>query len=115
MAGCSGNQVRYSDPVEILFDNFWINDDLLQIQVESGSSENIPFTMRKDTSCAKAKEMIDTRLNSLYPSMKGLSYRVNIYKTMYHKKMDCQLVVHISMPGLRKKITQGVSENTGTH
>lgn len=101
---CIGPQVKYSDPIEALYDNYWIDDNTLQIQVEYTSPENMPYTMRKEKACNKAKELIDTHLYTLYPSIQGMSYRKYIYKTMYHNKTDCRLIVHIAMENLRNKL-----------
>jgi hypothetical protein len=101
---CASNQVKYTDPVEMLYDNFWINENTLQIQVEYSSPEIMPYTMRRESSCGKAKELIDARLYALYPSIKTMAYKINIYKTMYHKKADCRLVVHVSMPELKNTL-----------
>lgn len=101
---CAGDQIKYSDPVEALYDNFWVDENTLQIQVEYNSPETAPYTMRRESSCARAREMVDARLHSLYPSMKDLAYQARVYKTVYHKKVDCRLVVHVRMPGLKKKL-----------
>ena len=101
---CAGNQIKYSDPVEMLKDNFWINNNTLQVQVEYNSTETLPYTMRRETSCSKAKELIDAHVETLYPSIKGMKYKVYVYKTMYHSKADCQLVVHITMAELKSKL-----------
>jgi len=101
---CTGGQVKYSDPVEMLYDNFWVDADTLQIQVEYNSPEPLPYTMRREASCAKAREMVDERLSALYPSIKNLQYKTRIYKTLYHQKADCRLVVLATMPGLQNEL-----------
>jgi len=100
---CSSRQIHYSDPVEMLYDNYWVNENTLQIQIEYNSTENIPYTLRKESSCRKAKEMIDTRLYTLYPSLKTIRHDVSIYKTLYHKKQDCRLIVHVYLPDQKNK------------
>ena len=104
LISCAGTMVKYSDPIEELYDNFWIDDNTLQIQVEYTSPEKIPYTMRAKSSCLKAKENIDGHLLSLYPAVKDLRYQINIYRTLRHVKSDCRLIVHVYSPELKRKL-----------
>lgn len=103
---CNSGQVHYSDAIEILKDNFWINDNTLQIQVGYVNNDNIPYTMRQKASCKKAKKLIAGHLLSLYPGAKDLAYRTRIYRTWFPGYDECRLIVHISYPGLKEKVKQ---------
>ncbi|MDH4198834.1 MAG: hypothetical protein OEV66_00495 [Spirochaetia bacterium] len=101
---CASAQIPYGDAIELLYDNYWLNDDTLQIQVGYSNEENIPYSLRGEKACTKAKELIDARLLSLYPTLKEVHYHKNIYKTLFLEKSECRLVVHISYPNLKNKI-----------
>jgi len=105
-AGCESFRLsRNSDRASILSDNYWINNDTLQLVV-LGKPENdeVPYTKQTELACEIAEQNIKTRLLELYPKAAGQKYRTKILRKIYPEPGHCSLVTHISGPGLKRKL-----------
>lgn len=101
-AGCQSTVQTDRDLVR---DNYWISNDILQIRVSAkDSKKRIPYSMRRQGACRRAQEKIDGRFRELYPEADRIVYTKKIEKTIYTGKGECTLIVHITAPGLRGRI-----------
>ncbi len=89
---------------DVLRDNLWLGPNKLQLIVEGNAPGNIPYVNQRESSCNVAENSIDDKLISLYPNAARIRYRKVIYKTLYFKKSECTLIVHIKAPQLKRKL-----------
>ncbi|MES0488639.1 MAG: hypothetical protein ABUK01_01520 [Leptospirales bacterium] len=96
---------RNNSGASIISDNYWINNDTLQLVV-TGEPENsdVPYTVQTEQACKIAEQNIKTRLLELYPKAAEQKYRTSIIRKLHTEPGHCALVTHISGSGLKRKL-----------
>jgi len=83
---------------------YWVDNNTLQMVIQTSSKEKIPYTMRRQSLCRQAKEMAPLKAAETFPKLLETRFQVKVVKTLYYNREGCDILVHFTAPMLRNKI-----------
>ncbi|MDH5717188.1 MAG: hypothetical protein OEZ22_06085 [Spirochaetia bacterium] len=103
LLSCQSKQVIIKEYPKEVQDNLWIDEKTVQIvSEENGESLSMPYSERREITCAKAQENIMHKFLSLYKDAKNMKVQFKIYHTLYLENGGCKHVVRFSSPELKE-------------
>lgn len=103
---CKSKQVKKPRPIEKIADNYWYDENTLQIisKFKKIYPAEEPITFKRKKSCENARKLMKSRAYRLYPELKKMDVQFKIYHTLYYKAGGCKLMIHVSRAGLKAKL-----------
>ena len=103
---CKSKQVKKSRSIEKIADNYWYNENTLQIisKFKKIYPPKAPITFKRKKSCENARKLMKSKAYKLYPELKKMDVQFKVYHILYYAAGECKLLIHVSGVGLKAKL-----------
>lgn len=103
---CKSKQVKKPRPIEKIADNYWYDENTLQIisKFKKIYPAKEPITFKRKKSCENARKLMKPKAYKLYPELKKMDVRFKVYHILYYAAGECKLMIHVSKVGLKAEL-----------